>query len=112
MTDHTKARAIAEALTHGGADDIELIELAAAYLSMGEDIKFVIGLADRLKAENERLRGALHPGRLPDSTHHVFREASGKWGTNLPEDTANVCWCFIANRYEQLTGLRVDGEKP
>ena len=30
--DHTKARAVAEALTHGGADDIELIELARCYL--------------------------------------------------------------------------------
>lgn len=66
--------------------------------------------------ENERLRDALHPGPQPIGVFE--RGGDGTWWSvpagymsDAERRVAGV-WCEKSNRYEQLTGLRVDtGEK-
>lgn len=63
-----------------------------------------------LRAENTRLREALHPGGRP---HDVVRGKDGTWEHPDPCDDGGACrWCWEADRFERLTGLdAVTGEK-
>ena len=62
----------------------------------------------RLLAANARLVEALHPGPKPDDD--VYRDFNGRWMTHkysIGYDS-NVHWCRAANKYEFVTGRKVD----
>ena len=61
-----------------------------------------------LLAANARLAGALHPGPKPNDD--VYRDFNGRWMTHkysIGYDS-NVHWCRAANKYEFVTGRKVD----
>ena len=119
--DHTKARAVAWALIHGGTDDLELVALSRAYLEVVGELAATHQMLDkqaglretneRLVVENERLRGALPEGfTLGESEYGFDVYESDEWvaGGTGPLESVRAEAAHYAMVYGQDGPTRVE----
>lgn len=138
MTDHAELRRLAKAATPGpweyqaplkilAADRTSIVLIALSHASYREDeansrliaaanpktILALLDEIDRLKAENEVLRGALHAvqaevdGNLRPLTRDLVNMVSGLNNGSHPNDIYEHC-----DEIERIIGAALEGAKP
>ncbi|HHX7072591.1 TPA: hypothetical protein ACVGOL_003871 [Pseudomonas aeruginosa] len=116
MTDHAELRRLAEDVIRIERSEDEPISAAWDLFDSAATPKTVLALLDeidRLKAENEALRGALHAvqaevdGNLRPLTRDLVNMVSGLNNGTHPNDIYEHC-----DEIERIIGAALEGAKP
>ncbi len=116
MTDHAELRRLAEDVIRIERSEDEPISAAWDLFDSAANPKTVLALLDeidRLKAENEVLRGALHAvqaevdGNLRPLTRDLVNMVSGLNNGSHPNDIYEHC-----DEIERIIGAALEGTKP
>ncbi|QPZ57175.1 hypothetical protein [Pseudomonas aeruginosa] len=116
MTDHAELRRLAEDVIRIERSEDEPISAAWDLFDSAANPKTVLALLDeidRLKAENDALRGALHAvqaevdGNLRPLTRDLVNMVSGLNNGTHPNDIYDHC-----DEIERIIGAALEGAKP
>ncbi|HFX3240175.1 TPA: hypothetical protein ACKQDV_004671 [Pseudomonas aeruginosa] len=116
MTDHAELRRLAEEVIRIERSEDEPISSAWELFDSAANPKAILALLDeidRLKAENEALRGALQAveaevdGNLRPLTRDLVNMVSGLKNGSHPNDIYEHC-----DEIERIIGAALEGDKP